>query len=184
MSSLLTSRRTLRALFATAVLVAVAACYERAPAGPDQRLISAVPDGAVQVVLQQESVSGNELTLVARIIGNGIDVGAYQGEIKFVPGSLELVGVTTPTADNEMHIVNPAQFAQGRLRFAAYTTASKFTSSEAFTVRVRTAHALADAQIVGSLEVVGEPAGRAIAKNKLLASRGIHDAVTNQLIVP
>lgn len=173
-------RRTL----AIAGAALLAACYERAPAGPDQRLISAVPDGAVQVVLQQQSVSGNEVTLVARIVGNGIDVGAYQGEVSFVPGSLELVGITTPTADNEMHIVNPQDAARGRIRFAAYTTASAFTTSEAFTLRVTAPRGLADAKLVGTLEVVGEPAGRAVAKNKLLASRGVHDAATNQLIVP
>ena len=53
-----------------------------------------------------------------------------------------------------------------------------------FTLRVKAKQTLANAQLVGSLEVVGEPTGRAVAKNRLLASRGIHDAVTNQLIVP
>ena len=183
MSSLLASR-SIRAALAVAGVAVAAACYERGPAGPDQRLITAVPDGAVQMVLQQESVSGNEITLVARVVGNGLKVGAYQGDVKFVPGSLELVGVTTPTADNEMHLVNPASFAQGKIRFAAYTTASAFTTSEVFTLRIKAVHALSDAQLVGSLEVVGEPTGRAVAKNKLLASRGIHDAVTNELIVP
>jgi hypothetical protein len=134
--------------------------------------------------MQQEAASGDELTLVARVVGNGVDVGAYQGEVDFVPGTLELIGTTTPTVENELHIVNPATFAQGRIRFAAYTTASKFTSSEAFTLRVKAVHALSDAAIVGKLEVVGEPTGRAVAKTKLLASRGIHDAATNRLIVP
>ena len=164
--------------------IALAGCYEHATSAPDQRLISAVPQGAVQVVVQQEAASGDELTLVARVVGNGVDVGAYQGEITFVPGTLELLGATTPTADHEMHIVNPSTFAQGRIRFAAYTTASAFASTEAFTLRVKAVHPLADAQFVGTLEVVGEPTGRAVSKTKLLASRGIYDAVTNRLITP
>lgn len=169
---------------ASFALVVSAGCYERGPDAPDQNLISAIPNGAVQVVVQQESASGDELTLVARVVGNGIKVGAYQGEVTFVPGTLELLGTTTPTVDKELHIVNPTTFAQGKIRFAGYTTAAAFTSSEVFRMRVKAVHALADANLVGSLEVVGEPTGHAVSKTKLLASRGIHDATTNRLIVP
>jgi hypothetical protein len=179
--SLLGSLRPLALVASAAIL---AGCYEHANGAPDEKLISAVPSGSVQIVVQQESATGDEITLVGRVVGNSVKVGAYQGEVNFVPGSLELLGVTTPTADNEMHIANPASFAQGRLRFAAYTTADAFTSSEAFRLRVKATHTLADANLVGKLEVVGEPTGHSVAKTKLLASRGIHDAVTNQLIVP
>lgn len=185
--SALGRRSPLRSLLSLATLassVALAACYERGPSGPEQNLISAVPAGAVQVIVQQESSSGDELTLVARVVGNDVKVGAYQGEVTFVPGTLELLGVETPTVDNEMHIANPATFKQGKIRFAAYTTASAFTSSEAFRVRVKAVHSLADASLVGKLEVVGEPTGHAVSKTKLLSSRGIHDAITNRLIVP
>lgn len=173
-----------RSSIASLALIAVAGCYERGPDAPDQSLISAIPSGSVQVVVQQESSSDGELTLVARVVGNSIKVGAYQGEVTFVPGTLELLGSTTPTVENELHIINPSTFAQGKIRFAAYTTAAAFTSSEAFRIRVKAVHTLADAGLVGSLQVVGEPTGRSVSKTKLLASRGIHDATTNRLIVP
>jgi hypothetical protein len=183
MSSFLDSVYRLRAAVVLCGAL-TAGCYERGPDAPDQRLISAVPSGSVQVVVQQESSSGDELTLVARVVGNGIKVGAYQGEVTFVPNTLELLGATTPTVENELHIVNPANFAQGKIRFAGYTTADAFTSSEVFRMRVKAVHTLADANLVGTLQVVGEPTGRAVSKTKLLASRGIHDATTNRLIVP
>jgi hypothetical protein len=190
MSSFLTSRRpsvrrllSVRPLAFAASFALIAGCYEHANA-PEERLISAVPSGSVQIVVQQESSSGDELTLVARVVGNDVKVGAYQGEVTFVPGTLELLGIETPTVENELHIANPSSFAQGRIRFAAYTTASAFTSSEAFRIRVKAVHSLADATFVGKLEVVGEPTGHAVSKTKLLASRGIRDATTNQLIIP
>jgi hypothetical protein len=173
-------------LFALVAALGVAACYERSPVTPQDGLLQSVPPGTVQMFVQQESSTGDgQLTFVVRVVANGVKVGAYQGAVTFSPGTLELVGVDTPKGGSgDFYIVNPAAFAQGRIKFAAYTTADAFGGTEAFRLHVKALKPVSDAMLTGHLDLAGEATGVAVSKTKLLASRGIRDAVTNQLIVP
>ena len=179
------SRRAPRRVVAAAIALTLAACYERSPLTPQDNLARAVPAGAIQMFVQQESSEGSQYTFVVRVVANGVKMGAYQGALTFVPGTLELVGVETPKTGNaDFHIVNASAFAQGRIKFAAYTTADVFGGSEALRVRVKALKSMNDAQLAGRLDVAGEVSGAPVSKNKLLASRGIYDAVTNRVLVP
>ncbi len=170
--------------FAAAALT-LAACYERAPVAPQARSPLDVPPGTVQVVVQQESATaGDTLTFVVRVASNGVKVGAYQGALTFTAGTLKLVNVVTPAANGEFYIVNPGAFEQGQVRFAAYTTASAFTGTEAFRFRAVAVRPLSEMLLSGHLDVAGEPTGAALSRSKLLASHGVRDASTNQIILP
>jgi hypothetical protein len=177
-------RHSIRGTYAALAISAVvgAGCYER-PVVPHDALSASIPRGTVQMIVQQESSSGDELTFVVHLAANGIKVGAYQGELTFVPGALTLIGETTPQADGEFHLVNPAGFEHGSVKFAAYTTADAFSSTEAFRFRAKAEKPLAEAALTARLDVVGEPTGSAVAKNRVLASHGILDA-TNRILVP
>jgi hypothetical protein len=174
-----------RSLVAALILV-LSACYERSPMTPQDNLARTVPQGSIQLFVQQESADGGgQYTFVVRVVSNGVKMGAYQGEVTFQPGALELVGVETPkTGDADFHIVNAANFASGRIKFAAYTTAESFGGTEALRLKVKTSRSIADAQLAGKLDVAGETTGASVSKTKLLASRGIVDAVTSRVIVP
>jgi hypothetical protein len=161
------------------------ACYERAPVGPRDKLAIDVPPGTVQVILQQDQTTpGDTATFIVRVVANGVKVGAYQGSVTFTPGTLELVNVTAPTANGELYIVNPAGFANGRIRFAAYTTAAAFNDTEAFRFRAVAVRPLSETLLTGRLDVAGEPTGAALSRTTLRASHGLRDASTNLVILP
>lgn len=161
------------------------ACRDQAPSASQQDLIRIVPRGSTQVFIQQApATQADRVTLVVRVVANGVSVGAYQGAVTFAPGAFELIGIETPKGGSgDLFLVNPAGFAEGRIRFAAYTT-EKFSDTEAFRVTVKPLKPLGEARVAGSLDVAGEVSGVRVSRSKIVASRGILDAVSNAVIVP
>lgn len=161
------------------------ACRDQAPPASSQDLASTVPRGSTQVFVQQAPITqADRVTFVVRVVANGVSVGAYQGAVTFVPGAFELVGIETPKgASGDLYLVNPAGFAGGRIRFAAYTT-EKFTDTEAFRVTVKPLKPLGEARLTGTLDVAGEVSGVRMSRSRIMASRGILDARSNAVIVP
>jgi hypothetical protein len=168
------------------VLIAVGslACRERAPTAPPVDLVKTIPMGAAQVIVEQQPASAaGSLTFVVRVLSNGVKMGAYQGAVTFVPGAFELVSVETPKdAGSDYYIVNSSAFAEGRIRFAAYTTEA-FSGTEAFRVTVKPLRPVSQAMLAGALEVAGEVTGSAVPAARLKPSQGIHDAMSGLLVV-
>ena len=176
----------LSVLVCALALVGASACDDGknpAAVGPDPA--AALPTGAIQVLVQQQPVTtAGRLTFAVKVITKDVSVGAYQGALTFEPGAFELVSVESPSAkDGEFHIVNTADFAKGRIRFAAYATEA-FDGTDAFLVTVKPLVPLENAKLVGALDVAGEVTGAAVAKTMLQSSRGILEARTNRVVVP
>lgn len=166
-----------------ALAFALGACADKqAPVAPVD-LVSKVPAGNVEVMVQEQpsTASGTQVFAV-RVVANDVPLGAYQGSVHFAPGAFQLVSVETPQVDGEYHVVNSADFAKGTLRFAAYTT-GHFTGNEAFRVTLKPLVSLADAHLQGALDVAGEVTGTPIASARLKQSQGIRKA-TGQLYTP
>jgi hypothetical protein len=107
-------------------------------------------------------------------------VSAYQGAITFAPGSFELVAADAPpsSSSGEGHLVNAEGFAQGRIRFAAFTpTTFRETASgdgvEALRLTVRPLRPIDDSNLVASLDVVSGETGISVQANRVLSSSGI-----------
>jgi hypothetical protein len=170
---------------AVVLVIALMACSDQPSLAPSPALVNTVPPGTIQPVIQQQaSASTGTLTLVVRVVGNGVTVGAYQGVVTFTPGALDLVSIETPAGTGgDFHVINATTFATGRIRFAAYA-AESISGTEAFRMTVRSPGPLSEARLAAALEVVGEATGAPVAATKLHTSRGVLDAVTNQVIVP
>ena len=162
---------------------ALGACADKqAPVAPTN-LVSVVPVGNVEVMLQEQpsTASGTQVFAV-RVVANDVPLGAYQGAVHFSAGAFQLVSVETPQVDGEYHVVNSADFAKGTIRFAAYTT-EQFKGNEAFRITVKPLVSIADAHLAGALDVAGEVTGTPIASARLKQSQGIRKA-SGQLYTP
>jgi hypothetical protein len=146
--------------------VGAMACHDGAPLAPMVQPASPVQakvDGAYRVAVEQRAgTEAGTLTYVVRVLATGEKLGAYQGSVNFAPGMFDLVRVETPpNADGEYHVVNPAGFAEGRIRFAAFSTGT-FSATEALRVTVRPRKAGASMAVSGVFEAGGTAAGAGI----------------------
>lgn len=146
----------------------------------DQPLIASVPPGIVQPAIQQEPISPDgSITFSIRVLANQVGVSAYQGAVTFTPGAFELVSADAPpSSGGEGHLINAADFAQGRIRFAAFTptTFRESTSGdgvEAMRITVRPLRPVDDADLVANLDVVSGETGVSVQPNRVLSSSGI-----------
>ena len=137
---------------------------------PGGNLSALVPNGSVQTAIQQQPTAPDgSITFVVTVMAQGVGVSAYQGSVTFVPGVLQLVSVTTPQgSDNEVHAVNAADFAAGRIRFAA-CSATVFAGTdvadgvEAFRFTVRAVGLVESANLASTLSVAGTESGAGVA---------------------
>ena len=147
---------------------------------PGTGLSALVPSGSVQVAIQQQPTAADgSITFIVRVVSNGVGVSAYQGAVTFAPGVLQLVSLAVPPGNgDEVYVVNPGDFAAGRLRFAA-CAATTFAGTdlgdglEAFRFVVRPAGSLASANLTATLGVVGTETGAGLAAQRLLPSAGV-----------
>jgi hypothetical protein len=174
----------LRLLSLAALSLAFAACTDEGTPGAITA-VPPVPEGAVQAMIQQ--TAGPEegtMTYTVRIIAGDQAFAAYQGALTFVPGSMEVLRVTTPRGlDGETHLVNVGEAANGLVRFAAYAP-EKFGTDEAFSIVVRPKTDMADAKMVASLEVAGQAEGKAYERTALRQSVGVMDRAGRQMLSP
>jgi hypothetical protein len=166
-----------------AMTLLVAGCHDDPPVAPAPSLTTIVPSGAVQAVIQQESVSADgSMTFVVRVLTKDVIVSSFQGAVTFAPGAFELVSAKSPNAgEAEAYLLNPAQFSNGRILFAAFTprsfgTASVGSGTEAFRFTVRPLRPLDQANLVATLTAVGRETGVRMAADRVYASPGVHDA--------
>lgn len=170
-------------MYAALVLASASmACHDDDPVRPVESLRVQVPSGTVQAVIQSVPGGRNgEVTLIVRVVSNGVPVGAYQGSVTFAPGAFTLVYASSAGAsDDAAHVLNTSTFAEGRIRFAAFT-ATRFAEAEtedgteAFRFTVKPLQPVAAADLTVTLETVGESTGTAVAADRVLASPGVHD---------
>ncbi len=148
--------------------------------GPGGNLSSLVPSGSVQSAIQQlPPAADGSITFIVRIVAQGVGVSAYQGAVTFVPGTIQLVSVSTPQGQgDEVYAVNSADFASGRIRFAA-CSATTFAGTdvgdgvEAFRFTVRSMGPLANANLGAALSVVGMESGVGLGADHLLGSPAV-----------
>lgn len=163
----------------------VAGCSGDSPVAEHQQvdqqpLVASVPPGVVQSAIQQGPVaSDGSITFSVRVLANQVGVSAYQGAVTFAPGAFELVSADPPaSAGGEGHLINTNDFAQGRIRFAAFTpTTFRETTIgdgvEALRITVRPLRPIDDANLVATLDVVSGETGVSVQPARLLSSQGI-----------
>ena len=146
----------------------------------NQPLIASVPPGVVQSAIQQgPTASDGSITFSVRVLANQVGVSAYQGAVTFAPGAFELVSADSPPGTGgEGYLVNAEGFAQGKIRFAAFTpTTFRETAIgdgiEALRITVRPLRPVDDADLVASLDVVSGETGISVQANRVQSSHGI-----------
>jgi hypothetical protein len=92
-------------------------------------------------------------------------VGAYQGTLRFTPGTLEILAVDSPRGDGT-YVVNPADSAQGIVRFAGFTVTG-FRTDRVLTMRVRPKRPLAQAGVRVLLQVASDVDGNPLPPSAL-----------------
>jgi hypothetical protein len=153
--------------FQIAGLLAMLAACQHDAAAPADTPVVVEPLGAAQVnVVQEPATPDGRVTLVVRVGAHDLAMSSFQGTMNFKPGAFELVARSTPTGrDGAAFVINTESFAEGRVRFAAFTSAF-FADADAgidvVRLTVRPLRPVAEANVTAELDVVGTDAGRAI----------------------
>jgi hypothetical protein len=157
-----------------------AAPTNKAPETRTTNLASTVPSGAAQAaILQDPPASDGSVTFTVRVAAKDVGLSAYQGNVTFTPGTLQLQSFSVPSgAGSEVYVVNQADFASGHIRFAACSATTFAGATEgdgvvAFRFTVRSSSNLAAANIAASLSVVGTESGTGLAPENVLGSAGV-----------
>lgn len=161
-------------LLSLVLLAGLTACRDDAPAAID--LLTLVPEGNSQVVLQQEpGPTPGTLTYVVRVLARGPKLASVQGTVAFTPGTLELLGTATPSSggEGEAYLVNPMP-AQGKIRFAAFTPET-FGTDEVFRFTVRERASLEAIAFRAEIDAAGEAAGTALDTKSFRSADGVRD---------
>lgn len=155
------------------LVLAVVACRDESPAAID--LITLVPEGSSQVILQQEpGPAPGTYTYIVRVLSRGTGMASVQGSVSFAPGSLELLGTSTPEGgEGVAYLVNPVA-AEGRLRFAAFAPEA-FTTDEVFRFSARHKASLETIAFQAELEAAGVTEGTALDAKTFRKSEGVRD---------
>ncbi len=173
-----------------ALTTAVAtACQGDHPAAPGPTPGTIIPHGTVQATIQQEPLAADgSVTFIVRVMTNGVVMSSYQGSVTFAPGAFELVSVKAPQSTNgEAYFLNSSEFANGRIRFASFTpnhlpAPTRGTGIEAFRFTVRAARPLEQANLLATLDIVGQDTGVGVAADRLYASPGIYDTAGHLIV--
>lgn len=144
----------MRRLSVLLLALAVLGCHGE-PVAPNTlapQLLPSVPPNTVRgyvLVLPRE---GDVTVLHVRIEANGLVLGAYQGNLTFNPGALEIIGSNDTEVD--FQAVNLDRAASGQVRFAAFT-ATGFKTTLALDLVVRTKRPLTREDATLALNVIG-----------------------------
>lgn len=126
----------------------------------------------VQTVVDVGAAAADGSVPVAvRVTPTGVALGSYQGTLRFAPGSVRLVQVTTPRGGDATRMLNAADSATGLIRFAGYTV-SGFRHDTVLTLRVRPTRPLGSTPFIATLDVAADSAGTRIPRDRLLPSSG------------
>lgn len=131
----------------------------------------------VRAVIEQKTDPATASTqVVVRLQPTELAIGAYQGILRFKPGVLRFVKVTTGGTDGT-RVVNAADSASGVIRFAGFTVNEKgFTSLDVLSLSLVDTRVLPLADLRVELEAVGDANGKAVPKTGLIAARGVRPA--------
>lgn len=127
--------------------------------------LAAGQGSARAVVTAAAPAADGSVTLAVRVTARDLALGAYQGSLRYAPGTLEILRVATPGGDGT-RVVNPADSAQGIVRFAGFTV-SGFRTDTVVTVVVKPRGGLPAARVQAVLDVAADVDGKAIAKEQL-----------------
>lgn len=126
----------------------------------------AVMDPSLRAVVQRAPAAADgSVALTVRLEATEMKLGAYQGTLRFTPGTLEVLSVDSPRGDGT-RVVNPADSAQGIVRFAGFTVTG-FRTDSVLTLRVRPKRALAQSGVRVLLEVASDVDGKALPRAAL-----------------
>lgn len=127
----------------------------------------AAEQGSVRAVLEQSPrAADGSITVVVRARVSNIELGAYQGTLRFAPGSVSVLRASAPSGDGT-RVVNPADSASGILRFAGFTV-TRFRSDTLLTVVLRPTQGTDLARLRVELDVASDVNGRALPRDSVL----------------
>lgn len=152
-------------------LIAAAGCDDRTQAVP---LLTAPPalasSGVRAYVVQEPGGTPDRVTLTIHVESMDVPVAAYQGQLQFDADAMQIIDATTPSDGNR--IVNAASAGPGVVKFAGFST-DAFAHTAAVQIIVRPLKSIEDAHLLATLDVVGEVAGIAVARDRIIQQRGI-----------
>ncbi|CAN5389182.1 hypothetical protein BH09GEM1_BH09GEM1_38880 [soil metagenome] len=158
------------------LLVAVAGCEDDKAKG--LLAPAALPTQAVRAyVVQEPGATAEKVTLTIHVEARGIPVAAYQGKLEFDADALEIIDASTPGEDGT-RIVN-AKAHPGVVKFAGFS-AEAFLHTAAVTLVVKPKKPLELANLLATLDVVGEAKGTQVAKEHVLLQKGVFTTIAKQ----
>ncbi len=123
--------------------------------------------GSVRAVVEQAPrAADGTITVVVRARTHDVELGAYQGALRYAPGSVTVVRVSAPSGDGT-RVLNPADSASGVLRFAGFTV-TRFRSDTLMTVVLRPTRGIEAARLRVELDVASDVSGRALPRDSVL----------------
>ena len=142
-------------LRAAAALLGGAVVLQAVRVQPVVSVGAVAPDGTVAVTV--------------RVVPTGVVLGAYQGALRFPPGTLRAIEASAPRGADATRMVNAADSADGLVRYAGFTV-SGFRHDTVLVLRVRPATTFAPSTLVASLDVAADSAGTRIPRERLAPS--------------
>lgn len=160
-----------RYMAALALLAVVVGCDDE-PRGVAGLVapIALASDGVRAYVVQEPGGTPERVTLTIHVEAKGIPVAAYQGKLQFDAEALEILDASAPSEDGT-RLVNPSA-GPGIVRFAGFA-AESFAHTMAVTLVVKPLKPLELANLLATLDVVGEVSGTAVAKDRVVVQRGV-----------
>jgi hypothetical protein len=158
------------------LLAVVAGCEEDKMKG----LVApaALPTQAVRAyVVQEPGGTSEKVTLTIHVEARGIPVAAYQGRLEFDASALDILEATTPTDDGS-RIVNP-KVRPGVIKFAGFAPEA-FAHTAAVTLVVKPKKPIDMANLLATLDVVGEAKGTRVAKEHVIVEKGVFTTIAKQ----
>ncbi len=132
---------------------------------------AALPTQAVRAyVVQEPGGTSEKVTLTIHVEARGIPVAAYQGKLEFDATALDILEATTPSDDGS-RIVN-AKVRPGVVKFAGFAPEA-FTHTAAVTLVVKPKKPLELANLLATLDVVGEAKGTRVTKEHVRVEKGL-----------
>lgn len=118
---------------------------------------------SVRAVVQRgPAATDGSVVLAVRLLASEMQLGAYQGTLRFTPGTLEVLSAESPRGDGT-RVVNPADSAQGIVRFAGFNV-SRFRTDSVLTIRVRPKRAISEAGIRVLVDVASDLDGKPLPR--------------------
>jgi hypothetical protein len=130
-----------------------------------------VSRGARVYVTEEPGSSPDRRILTVRLDSKSLNLNSYQGQLRFDPGSMEIIETDAPKLDG-YRVVNINSAKDGTIRFAGFT-AGTFSQDVVVWLSVKPLRDLGSAHLVASLDVAGEGIGSPIQPNELIRQAGV-----------